>query len=342
MERAAPLSSQPLAGTASRLFRPSGFISVETTDRQNPMNENAERSSRQAPGCTFGCAVLGAVLLASFSLAVISWLVVDSLPRSVVFDSAFAVGIGGGCGDPYLLYDANGNGYSKLWGVVHYVGPAPLYSLDESILGELEQNDAGCPSTPPKIDPATAVMGEAVYPIHIEIAGPPRGSMREGESGILSLELKLTDSFDGESPFAYTRKGDEITATLRLDASSFEVSPDNEEMPPLAIPFEDSSRAQWVLSPKEPTLGMQVVSLTISMPRQTLTYDINLDIRTVLGLRPADAAIIGLVGGFIAGSLTAANNSTKLWDWIRTRRKGPVLHPNPVDGQDHVAKPDAS
>ena len=257
-------------------------------------------------------------------MALVGSLAVTLLPRNLVLISVTSLGIGGGCPEAFLLYDAEGIGYTKLAGAVRYEGPAPLYSLDESILGEPQSDDIGCRSTPKRIDPDTAVLGDTVYPMRVTITGPGQGLVREGESAKLSVELQITDYFDGGSPFVYIDRGGEILTELRLDAPSFNVSPSNEDTPNLSVGFERLERMEWIVAPQESTLGTQSLLLTVSTPNQTLRYDVELEVRTVFGLRPLHGAIVAVIGAFVIAGLTAAKYSTQLWDWFQKRREEPI------------------
>jgi hypothetical protein len=236
-------------------------------------------------------------------------------------------GPGAPCGNHY---DEKGLRRDQLLDPI-YSGPGPLYYVEIDAL-PTPPAAGGC-EMPASISSEIAVGGEPRYPLLVD-AGTAAEWVRTGETFQLSLSLTLASTFPGHRN--YYLAGDISSVAIVLSAPNFDFSPPNEEAPPLNIQMDRTVQRQWLLAPKERALGNQLILASLySDPNDFLTaVAVNLEVRSVLGVDPLVAALIGGLATALAWLVGIAAAAAGVWEKLGKRKAPPANQAPGSSGAD--------
>ena len=262
----------------------------------------------RAAGLSLAILVLIGVFAASVALPWIAPVSVDL--------TSLAPPVGGPTCD-VTYYDSHGVGHVGTIDSLDYTGPGPLYFIEPELTpvsGSRFLYD--CPVYAPSVPPTLTLRGLPVYPWSLTVA-MPSVTLKQGESRALSAQLAVDRVFTeenvgnvvpGEQPgewILYTIDSytptQETRIALQLEGAGMEIAPPPDRVIPVPVAFERPARQQWVIAPKEKSVGDQglMVVAVEGDQRRTMAL-ISVKVESALPLSTTQLAMIGAIAGAIA------------------------------------------
>ena len=223
---------------------------------------------------------------------------------------------GGSCG--LYLYDKNGKSVGCGEPLcTDYVGSAPLYHVDPR-LAYSKIEDYGNP-----IDPSLAQQGETYYPLVLNVFIASE-QMRFGESMKITAEAKALESFPSLHPnqqwecpsslrAVHLVETESVPIFFSLDTTTFDFTPIGSGLSSRELSIHQAATQSWIVSPKENTLGKQILSIGLAAEQFNLQADVILDVREVSGIDPNLAAMLSASGSFLLGLFGLIKLLPEIW-----------------------------
>lgn len=261
-------------------------------------------------------------VILSFIIGIVTYvLATEFIPKSFTISEVNLNGRGGTC--PFGIYDKAGVVHSIFIDIVSYVGPAPLYYLDPEKIGAKKDDFLGCYDFPQQIQPSLVSDEVTFYPLDVNISFLNDNWIGAGESTILSVDAKFSDSYSENSFALPIAEGEERETTYELYATNFEFSPSKENTPPATLSLNYPIKQQWIISPKNNALGEQYLGVSVIVDKHILPIILKIDVRPLYGLNPTMLGLIAAFGSGIIGLLTIISQTLGVWEKLgQLRNKG--------------------
>jgi hypothetical protein len=167
----------------------------------------------------------------------------------------------------------------------------------------------------------------------IEGLSVPGRVMSESESQVLTVVLSNHDRADGSirnSPVnGNNSRPAACEATVTLEAPDFNLGPP-ETSQTVRVPLGSIARLVWVLSPKKAGT-FRVVALLHPVTSESNTAQIGITVHTVLGLTPAQAYLLSMVGYVLGPILTISYWVPIIAKWRIRRRNLSQSQKTPIE-----------
>lgn len=243
---------------------------------------------------------------------VIYFLALEFFPKSYTIKEISLNGRGGECPE-FGVYDRTGLVHTVYIDIVSYTGPAPLYYLPPEKINAKEIF-YGCYEFPEQIQPSTVLDGITFYPLDVKISLPNDSWIGAGASTTLLVDVKFSNYFSANSFAIPISQVEERETTFELNATNFEFSPKNENIPPAPLSLILPIQQQWIIAPKANALGEQYLGVSVIVDKHILPIIAKIDVRPLYGLNPTLLAVIAAFGTGTIGFLTILSQSLGIWE----------------------------